>query len=405
MKRGHYAWLVCLGGALSLCMVMGLGVNVFSIYQSEIIELNHFTNAQGSWITTIRTLFILGTLLLVNQMCERWGLRLVMTLGMVLVGIGRFCFGLSTAFWMYAVSAALTGIGYCMGGMVPLALIIRNWFESRRNLALGIASAGSGISTLIAPPILTHLMTAYGLRTAFFAEGVVLLLGAVAGWFLLRSTPEEMGLEPYRIAGDTAPVTQTSSEGYGPTPVFFLMLAALLLGAPNGPGFNHLAILLDTEGYDPMVTAALVSYMGVTICAGKVLFGQLYDRLGSWISNLLILGINLIALISCCLTFTGWLSVAILAATTFGLGLTIMTVCPSVWAKDLARSADFPKVVRAFTAFHSLGMLLAGPIPGMLADRFGSYIPAYVLFLGAMLLVTLIVLLIYLRLGLHKRPA
>ena len=47
----HRAWLVCLGGALAMFAVMGLGVNVFSIYQPEIIRLNGFTDAQGSWIT------------------------------------------------------------------------------------------------------------------------------------------------------------------------------------------------------------------------------------------------------------------------------------------------------------------------------------------------------------------
>ena len=109
MRKPHYAWFVCLGGALSLFTVMGLGVNIFSIYQPEIIAFNSFTNAQGSWITTTRSLFILGTLLVVNQLCARLGLRLVMTLGMALVGLSCFCFGASTSFPMYCASAALTG--------------------------------------------------------------------------------------------------------------------------------------------------------------------------------------------------------------------------------------------------------------------------------------------------------
>ena len=33
MKRPHYAWLVCLGGALTLLSTVGLGVNVFAVYQ------------------------------------------------------------------------------------------------------------------------------------------------------------------------------------------------------------------------------------------------------------------------------------------------------------------------------------------------------------------------------------
>ena len=44
MNRPHYAWLVCLGGALTLLSTVGLGVNVFAVYQPEIIALRHFTN-------------------------------------------------------------------------------------------------------------------------------------------------------------------------------------------------------------------------------------------------------------------------------------------------------------------------------------------------------------------------
>jgi len=168
MRKPHYAWLVCLGGALSLFTVMGLGVNIFTLYQPEIISVNGFTNAQGSWITTTRSLFILAALLCVNQLCAKIGLRLVMTLGMLLVGLSCLCFGLAKTFPAYCLAAALTGLGYCFGGMVPLSLVITNWFDSRRGFALGLASAGSGVATIFAPPIVTALIRSHGLKAAFF---------------------------------------------------------------------------------------------------------------------------------------------------------------------------------------------------------------------------------------------
>ena len=68
------AWLVCLGCGLALFTVMGLGINAFTVYQPYLLELEHFTNAQGSWITTVRSLFTLASLLTVNQLCARLGL-------------------------------------------------------------------------------------------------------------------------------------------------------------------------------------------------------------------------------------------------------------------------------------------------------------------------------------------
>ena len=85
-RQSSRPWLVCLGGAVALFAVMGLGVNVFSIYQPEIIRLNGFTDAQGSWITTTRSLFILAALLCVNQLCAKWGLACACRTGQLYAG-------------------------------------------------------------------------------------------------------------------------------------------------------------------------------------------------------------------------------------------------------------------------------------------------------------------------------
>ena len=110
MNRPHRAWLVCLGGALTLLSTIGLGVNVFAVYQPEILALRHFTNAQGSLITTVRSLFILVALLTVNRVCARLGLRRTMTLGVLLIALSCFCFGAARAFWQYCAAAAFTGL-------------------------------------------------------------------------------------------------------------------------------------------------------------------------------------------------------------------------------------------------------------------------------------------------------
>ncbi len=405
MHKPHYAWLICLGAALSLFVVMGLGVNTFTIYQPEIIALNGFTNAQGSWITTTRSLFILGTLLVVNQLCARFGLRLVMTLGIFFVGLSCFFFGLSTTFPMYCFSAALTGIGYCLGGMVPLSIIIGNWFDSRRGLALGLASAGSGVATIFAPSIITGLIRSFGLKTAFFAEGGFILVLCVADWLLLRDTPAKIGGEPYHIPDETtATVTPGSEKNYGQMPVLLILLAAFLLGGPVGPAFSHLTVLFTTEGFDPVTVAGLISYMGLAIFVSKILCGQLNDRLGGLWSNYIILGIYLIGLLLCAMAGTGSLPLAYLAITLFSFGISVTGVSPAVWARDLANEADYAKTVRAITTAYTLGMLVFGPIPGMMADRYGSYVPSYLLFALFQLVLTFLIQSVYHKLGVGKCP-
>lgn len=261
-------WLVCLGGALALFAVMGLGVNVFSVYQPEIIRLNGFTDAQGSWITTTRSLFILGALLCVNQLCARFGLRRIMTAGVVFVGLSCLCFAYAGSFPVYCAAAALTGVGYCWGGMVPISLAIARWFQDRRGLALGLASAGSGVSTVIAPVLLTRTMARWGMRTAFLCEGAAVLLCALLVWLLVRDAPKGPSVSP------SPEQSAQERPGLSKGQWALLLLAALLVGATGGPGFSHLTMLYTSSGYDSLFVAGLISCLGAMISVGKILCGQ-----------------------------------------------------------------------------------------------------------------------------------
>lgn len=405
MKRPHYAWFVCAGGALSLSTVMGLGANVFSVFQPKIIEFNQFTNTQGSWIPTMRYLFILIALLTVNQLCARIGLRKVMTLGNILMGLSCLSFAFADSFFKYLFSAALVGIGYCYGGMVPLSLIISNWFQDRRGLALGLASAGSGVSTIFGSPIITRIIDAYGLKTAFLCEALLVFPSALVIWLLLRDDPAQLGLAPYttQTAAAVSRPAQAAERINRPRAQYLLFFAGLLIGGPMGPCFSHLSVLYTSEGFNSDLVALLISLMGITICISKTLCGQIYDRFGARLGNWSVFGVLLVGLLLCCTAPTGNILLALLAIITFSFGLSLTAVSPAVWSQDLSSQERYPSTLRSFNLSYTVGMLLFGPIPGMLADRTGSYVPSYLLFTGFLVVAIVIVQGMYYVLGLGKR--
>ena len=384
----HRAWLVCLGGALAMFAVMGLGVNVFSIYQTEIIRLNGFTDAQGSWITTTRSLFILATLLCVNQLCTRFGLRRVMSAGVLLVGLSCLCFAFADRFLLYCAAAALTGVGYCLAGMVPISLAVGRWFQDRQGLALGLASAGSGVSTVFAPVLLTGVVKEQGITAAFLWEGAVMFLCALLVWLLVQDAPGAAG--PYRRPGSVpGPDKRSGGAGLSRSQWTLLLLAALFVGATGGPGFSHLTMLYTSSGYSSLFVAGLLSYLGAMISLGKIVCGQVYDRLGGLGGNCFAFGTLLLALALCTLAPIGGVLLPVLAITAFGLGLSITAVSPARWAGDLC--ADYESGVRSITLAFTAGMLVFGPLPGLLADWLGGYVPAYAAFFTLLLAAYLIV--------------
>ena len=406
-RRPHYAWLVCLGGALAIMASMGLGINVFSLYQPEIIALNHFTNAQGSWITTTRSLFNLASLFLVNWLCARLGLRLVMTLGVGLVGLSCVLFAFADSFPLYCFAAALTGTGYCLGGTVPLSLAIGAWFRDRRSLALGLASAGSGVSTVIASPLVPRLIARWGLRNTFLLEGGFIFAVAAAVFALIRRAPQDMGLEPYqsrRPEQPERPVLRAEPRPLGWGGLLSLLLAAFLIGGPGGPGFSHLGVLFTNAGYAPVYVASLLAYSGITISLGKILCGAVYDRLGSRLGNLYTFGMLLGSMLLCCTAPAGSAVLPCIAITLLGLGIPLTVVTPTTWAADLNRAEDYAAALRQVNIAYTVGVLALGPVPGLLADRFGSYVPAYILFGGCLVLSFFLIQAIYRRAGVGGRP-
>lgn len=170
-----------------------------------------------------------------------------------------------------------------------------------------------------------------------------------------------------------------------------LLLAVFLIGGPGGPGFSHLTVLYTTAGYDSASAALLISYLGLVICVSKILCGQIYDRFGSRAGNWYVHLVFLAGLLLCCLAHLGGMLPAFAAMTLFGLGLPISAVTFAVWSADLFGDAQYEGAVRSLTVSYALGMLLFGPIPGLLADRFHSYVPAYALF-ALCLAVSLVIL-------------
>lgn len=71
-----------------------------------------------------------------------------------------------------------------------------HWFRDRRGLALGLAAAGSGVSTIFVPTLITGIIQAHGMRAAFLLEGLAVLVLGLLVFLLVRDVPGDLGLEP-----------------------------------------------------------------------------------------------------------------------------------------------------------------------------------------------------------------
>lgn len=404
--RVHYAWIICLGGTLMLFASIGLGVNLYSAFQPYVLEYGALSNTQGAWIITVRSLFVFWGMTTANAVADHLGLRRGCTLSLVLLALSSFLFGAVRQFPLYCLAAALVGLSYSWAGMIPASLLVSRWFHDRQALALGIISAGTGLATIVAPVPFTYLAESFSLRVSFWTEGVVILLLAAVFFLLVRDRPQEKGLSPYLTSETADKLSQPRVAPPGLTSPRWacVLFAAFCVGAATSLGIANFGVLYSSAGYSSTTVAQLISIMGLCMMFGKVAYGQIVDHLGGRRSNYLLYALVLAGFALCFLTDAGSVPIAFSAMVLSGLGLPLSVVSPPIWARDLCADADYPRGLKWIQSFYALGIVLLGPVPGALADRMGSYVPAYVLFWGMLLLSLILLSWVYETTGAGGKP-
>ena len=406
-SRVHYAWLICLGGTAMLFANIGLGINVFSAFQPHLMAQVGLSNTQGAFLITVRSFFALVGMTTAGWVAGRLGLRRGCSLSLLLLAASSFLFGAAGSFSLCCLASAMVGLSYAWAGVIPLSLLMARWFQSRQTLALGIASAGTGLATIVAPVPFTALIQRFSLRLSYRTEGAVIVLLALAFWLLVRDRPEEMGLSPYRSGGreDRPPRPRTAPPGLTSLDRALVLLVSFCVGASTSLGISNFGVLYSTAGYEADTVARLISVMGLCMMVGKVACGQAADRLGGRICNYLLYALVLAGYGLCCLAGLGSVPLAYLAMVISGLGLPLSAVSQPIWARDLWGDEGYAQGLKWIQTLYALGIFLMGTVPGALADRTGSYVPAYVLFLGMLLVSLALLAFVYEKTGAGRRPA
>lgn len=398
MKRIHYGWFVCIGCALLLFCTSGLSVNAFTVYQPYILLKHAFTNTQSSTIITVRSLFSFVAMFFTGRYYKIFTLRTGIAISGILIVLGFVLFGMASGYAVCCAAAALIGLGYGFGTMIPVAIVLDHWFMQKRTFAIGICSACTGLSTLGIPSFLTWLIESYGLRTAFFSEAVCIAVLLLIAVLLIRDFPSNLNMQPYGFGQSSAEQLRrnntplkTLSSGHWVL-IWFMLL---LLGPMMNVGYSHLTVLISTEGFNPQLTALSITVSGVALTAGKFLFGWMSDKIGTYRCNWIFGTVLIAGLVLCCVIRANTV-ILLLAMCCYGGGLATTSVGLTAWAGDLSVPEQYDTNVRKFQLGYAAGTFLFSSLPGALADHFnGSYIPAYVFFIGCAIFVLLSIQWLY----------
>ncbi len=127
----------------------------------------------GAFSICTLTMMVFGTFS--GWICDRFGPRVIIVGGSILVGLGLFLSSKIGTLWqLYLFYGVIFAFGLSTATS-PLSSTISRWFIKRRGLALGVAAAGVGMGTLVISPLANHLIATFSWQTSY-------LIMAMAVW-------------------------------------------------------------------------------------------------------------------------------------------------------------------------------------------------------------------------------
>lgn len=412
MKAQPYRFTICALSTVMVFVCVGLVSNAFSICLPFIIKVHGFSNTQISLLATMKSVTSLLAMFAADRYYGRLGLKKGIALAMLSASLSFFIYGISSTPLLYCAASALSGISYAMGGMIPASLLIRQWFPLKPAAALGIAASGSGIGSVLGPVTLLFLIENFGLSSAFLAQALAVAAVTLPIVALIReNTPEHTGIETASV--EDFPETEVSSGSsrdcihggtllhnrLGRREQLRILCGSFLIGVLGLTGFNYLSLLYTSAGHSAATVSFFLSLMGILLIAGKCSFGWIADRAGSFRTAALFCLFLCIGQLLCCFAPQ---SGRLLFGITFlflGMGLALASVGLSIMASDFCQVGNYATVLKNYQLSYALGGLVSSAVPGMLADRTGSYLPSYILFFILSIALFLFIIPVYRRHG------
>lgn len=317
-------------------------------------------------------------------MVDRFGPRLVIQIGIVIMAAGFFWFSQLNSSLTFLLSFFVISVGAGLAGFMTLTIAIVKWFERRRATALGLMSTGLAVGGLLVP-ILVVSLDEFGWRDTAFASGILVLVVGIPISLIMRTAPEDHGYhvdgerEPAaRAAADRATGDFTARQALRTQAFWFIALghasAVLIVSAV----MVHLVVYINEDlGYSLGAAAAMIALMTAFQMVGQVGGGFLGDRVNKRLLVVVCMGLHVLALILLAYATALWM--VALFAIAHGLGWGGRGPQMAAIRADYFGRASFGAIMGFSSMIIMLGMIFGPLIAGVMADQTGTYTAGFTL--------------------------
>jgi predicted MFS family arabinose efflux permease len=254
---------------------------------------------------------------------------------------------------------------------------ILTWFTTHRGIALALLLTGSGVGSILIPPLTEWMIQHHGWRSGFLLLAGIATLGFPLTVLLVRNRPEAAIVRSEHRA-DTGMTVAAALR----TAAFWILAFITILSAFSENGLvTNLSPILTQHGVLAATAALALSVRGGAGIIGRLGVGFAIDRVSPERIQSVVLA--LAAAGTLILAFAGTAWSAFLGAAILGVGLgSEADVGPYLLARYFGRRHFSVLYGLTWTAYAIGGA--TGPLwIGHLYDRAGAYLPRFIVYLAA----------------------
>jgi MFS family permease len=370
-----YGWVIVGAGIVITCIGMGTMMSL-GVFLQPLSESMGWSRA-GISIAALLNFVCMGLGSFAwGALSDRFGTRLAVLCGGVLMGIGLFAASQATSLIQFQLLFGVI-VGISVGSFyVPMTAIVARWFSRNRSLAVALVSAGLALGSATMAPLSRWIISTHDWRTALMVLGGLAWGLIIPAALLIRRPP--------MLSHAAAVAANAGSDGREFTMAQVIrtpQFAAIALthfaccAAHSGPIFHMVSYAIDC-GVASMTAATVFGVAGVGAMSGRVICGLVADRVGA--KRTLVAGLALQALAVSLYVFTRGAASFYALSMLFGFAYGGVMPLYAILVREYFGARVMGTAFGAVAMVSTFGMAIGPLAGGSLYDMFGSYFWLYI---------------------------
>ncbi len=375
----HFAWFVMAGFGF-----LTAGASSYSVIIGSF--LTPAANALGVEISTLSyyfTFYLMSlavALPVIGRVLPKVNASVAITTASVVMMLTGLAMSMFTEVWMFFVAAVVIGICSGFTCMVPMSVILGNWFKKKLNFAIGICWAFASVWMAVMSPIMSNIIDRIGYHMGFVVlavgTGIVMIPSAL---ILVRFSPADKGMLPYGYEEALDETDDVQLEAHGATfkqaiksPAFYAVAMTLCIIQLTVCMNQLYPTYAESVGFGATVGGLMVSAASIFDIFLNILIGMTCDRMGAFKSLALWGCVSIVSFVLLLLSSTSP------ALAIFGAGVndTMYVICGvgvTALAMEVFGDKEFGQIYSCVVAIAYIVGSFGAPLMTSIFEGTGSF--------------------------------